>query len=612
MNYALLLTALFNGALQGAVVCFAAYLAFQRVRRLNATTMFAVWSALLVIALALPVANYLFAARPYTVHVPAPTQFVAVAAAPHVKVLPLHTPESLAASAAPVRSISLRETAANAIAALLDRAWIVLLLAAIGAAARLAVLCRDRAGMFAARRAAKRIELPFSTEALSRPYAFASSAELKSPCVLGFSPALIVIPEDMLGAPERELLSVVLHEREHVRRYDDVQNVLFRLINALAFFCPGVRLALRELALYREQICDDAAVNGIGDPVKYAMTLTGMAQWAQGGGVPVPSLIFKRKQLMHRLEVLLDRAASHSLRTNRRFAFTACAAFIAAAAIVLRFQVPVIAQVVAPPPPVPSRAHAAPRAPKAPVQTHPVKPALAPAPPRATPPPVAKAREPAVLLPRVVSLTSVAPATRIAPVAPVEAPVTFARTAPRAPRVAGQKSSDILDALSAAGLRNLSVDQLIAIRDHGVTPDLVRAAAGYFGSSVSAEVLTKLADSGVSVSYLDDLRANGLTGIAPESVVMLLDHGVGTQLMRAAYTYFRPAPSAADLTYLADHGVTASCLDHLRKYGINGVPVGDVVRLIDRGVPASYVAKVRRMNPHATIDDIIRLHDAGV
>lgn len=628
MNAALLLTALFNGAWQGAVLCFAAYAAFQLLRRLNATTMFAVWSALLVIALALPVLNYVFAARPYTVHVPQPVAVRAYAAgAPisHARNVPVPSAARVDVSAARPVTVArpqVGEIAVGAVTALLKRAWIVLLLTALVALLRLAVLVRDLAGMFAARRAAKPIELPFRVERLSRPFAFASTTELTSPCVLGFSPALIVIPDELLSAPHNELLSVVLHEREHVRRYDDVQNVLYRAINAIAFFLPGVRLALRELALYREQICDDAAVNGIGDPVSYAMTLTGMAQWAQGRGVPVPSLIFKRKQLMHRLEVLLDTAVSHSLRTNRRFALSACIAMILAAAIVLRFQVPVIAQVVAPkaapqaPGVTPKAPKAVPRvskgavkaiAPVAPVNSHLAKPAKPPKPPKpAKPAKLAIAPKIARAVATQTLQTNAAISTYAYAYA-AEPPVKIADARSSSPR-----ASDLLDALQAAGLRNLSVDDLIAIRDHGVSPRLVQAAVAYFGPGVDAKMLAQLADHGVSPQYLDDLRSNGVTGIAPASAILLMDHGVNVELMRDARAYFGNRIAPADLVYLSDHGVRADCLNAFQRYGITGVSVADVVRMEDHGVSGEYAAKVRKMNPRASIDDIIRLHDNGI
>ncbi len=273
MNAPLMLLAIFNGAWQGAVLCALAYFFFRCVRSLNATTMFTVWSVLLAICIALPFANYAFAARPYAIRVTAPAYRVRLAQ-PLPGAAPVRT--ALVAAAAP----TVRERGIALVTAAMQRAWIALALLAVIALVRLALLARDMAGMFATRRAARRIAAPVNARlAIDRPYAFASSESLTSPCVLGFVPALIVIPHELLGAPQNELLSVVLHEAEHVRRYDDVQNVLHRIIGALAFFCPGVRIALRELALYREQICDDAAVHGLGDPIAYAMT---RRQWRSG------------------------------------------------------------------------------------------------------------------------------------------------------------------------------------------------------------------------------------------------------------------------------------------------------------------------------------------
>ncbi len=86
--------------------------------------------------------------------------------------------------------------------------------------------------------------------------------------------------------------------------------------------------------------------------------------------------------------------------------------------------------------------------------------------------------------------------------------VVFVQPAIRVPATLGrpQYSDDLLDALNAAGLRNLSVDQLIAIRNHGVSTQLIRAAVAYFGPHISATDLTTLADHGASPMYLDTLR----------------------------------------------------------------------------------------------------------
>jgi beta-lactamase regulating signal transducer with metallopeptidase domain len=650
MNAALILTALFNGAWQGGLLCTAAVLAFRLFRRLNATTMFTVWSVLLMIAVLLPFANYAFATKPVVVRTAiavrdARTSSAAITPAAKdalrgVGALPASAARTtIKVSDVAQTSSRYQDLSIRAIKAVFRFApWLLLMLGAI-ALIRIAILARDVIRMLLARTRVRPIESPVALSSdIERPFRYAASDEFRSPCVLGFAPALIVIPEELLAQRGTELTSVVLHEREHVRRFDDIQNVIQRFIGAIAFFCPGVRIALRELALYREQICDDAAVNATGDRVSYAMTLTGLAQWAQGRGAPVPSLIFKRRHLIHRLEVLLDSAVSHSMRMNRRFAVGAAAVLVLAAAVVLRFQVPVIAEPLAAPHikhDVIAAKHDVVRAQRDVATFHKsvvtlhhevsvvhksvvtVKHAAASV--RARVRHVAHAaRAKAGSMRSLRTYTLQAPAPAVVTVA-AAAPnaispeaAAAAAVAPAAPMIARthrDMSANLLDALNNAGLRNLPVDQLIALRDHGVSAMLVQSATSYFGH-VSAADLTYLADHGVGPRYIDVLRMGGITGIAPADAVQMMDHGVSSTLIRAALGYFDQRPAPADLVFMADHGVGAPFIDSLRANGVKAC-WQDAVQMLDHGVDAAYVAKIRRSNPHATISDIIRLHDAG-
>lgn len=627
MNSALLLTALFNGAWQGAALCFLALLTFRLFRRLNATTMFAVWSVLLAIAVLLPAANYVFAAKPYVVRVvvPAgPTYAVGSERPRYLGRVSMSQRDTYALRAATVSTprVGAHIDLAAIVTSVLRYAPVILALLAMIALLRLGLLGRDVVRMLLARTRVRPIEPPVAVSAdIARPYRYAASQEFTSPCVLGFAPALIVIPEDLLVDDRAELTSVLLHEREHVRRFDDVQNVVHRLVGAVGFFCPGVRIALRELALYREQICDDAAVNATGDRISYAMTLTDLAQWAQGRGAPVPSLIFKRKHLLHRLDVLLDSAVSHSLRMNRRFAVAAVAAVVLAAVLVLRIQVPVVAQTLATPAPQTVRAQMSKvRADAAQVRAEAVQTRAhlsvvrsmvnqmraqaaavhAQARAREQEQKVRELHQHAHLHARITHLVTSQPAVAFAP--PVSAPAP-------ATAVAVNSSGDLLDALSNAGLRNLSVDDLVSIRDHGVTPELVRSAASYFGH-VKAEDLVYLADHGVGPQYIATLTTSGVRNVSPKEATLLMDHGVSAPLISAACAYFTHI-TADDLSRLADHGVSAPAMQGFRSAGLTGVSVDDVIRLFDNGIDARYVAKVRRFNPHASIDEIIRLRNAG-
>ena len=91
--------------------------------------------------------------------------------------------------------------------------WALLLIALL----RIAVLARDVVRMLEARKRVRIIDPPVSLDpCVTRPFIFAASNDFTSPCVLGFSPALIVLPEELLADAQAKLHSIVLHEREHV------------------------------------------------------------------------------------------------------------------------------------------------------------------------------------------------------------------------------------------------------------------------------------------------------------------------------------------------------------------------------------------------------------
>ncbi len=664
MNTPALFMALFNGAWQGALLCVAAFGLLHNFRRLNAATRYAIWSSLLLIALLLPAANYAFSVKPVTHVVKIREAGVAITRVPSPSLRSMvnrsgNGTRALAAQKLRLQSIAQTRTnyyelAVREAAKLAAYANYALLGLMAFALVRLGMLGREIFRMIAARRSVQFIAPPFDLhDTVRRPYAFASSQGFATPCVLGFQPALIVIPETLLSTgSERELLSVVLHEHEHVMRFDDIQNVLHRLAGAIGFFLPGVWLALRELAICREQICDDAAIAGAGNRYAYARTLSAMAGWINASPVPVPCFLFKRKQLLRRIEVLLDAAVSHSLRPNLRFAATAIGSLALAAVLVLRLQVPVFAERIAV---VPAVKPTIPAKPALPAVAIPVTPRVPAALPKAKMPSAKKCVKPACLKPKkdarrvevmrkvrtvealgtggnartiidtvTVDVPAVAPvpwphafapfnihvsAPRIAPVriAPMPriapmAPPAFAfansahahawsvearaeaavnTVAARTP-FAHAGSGDLLDALSQHGYTNLSVDELIALRDHGVSGLLISGAAAFFGHPSVADLI-RLADHGVYGSYLAELRSGGVSGLSPDDVIRLRDHGVSPMLIAGlrsrGYTF-----NADTLIKLADHGVSITYIDSLQRLRSNGRP---------------------------SLDDIIRLHDAG-
>lgn len=116
-------------------------------------------------------------------------------------------------------------------------------------------------------------------QASGRRAELCTSREIDSPCVIGFFSPRLLVPESLfteLSQPQLE--HIILHECEHLRRYDDWINLVQKI--ALAFFPlnPALWFADRRLSLERELACDAGVVSRISAPLEYAHNLTRLAE----------------------------------------------------------------------------------------------------------------------------------------------------------------------------------------------------------------------------------------------------------------------------------------------------------------------------------------------
>jgi len=128
-------------------------------------------------------------------------------------------------------------------------------------------------------------------------------------------------------------------------------------------------------------------------------------------------------------------------------------------------------------------------------------------------------------------------------------------SAPAAPAVRPEQSHDFLAGIVAAGFRNLTVDELIELKIHGVTPEFALAVkqAGY--PNITAQQLIEMAIHGVDPDFVRSMKTNGLTNL-----------------------------SVADLVSLRIHGVDAAFVRHLSDSGIKARSVQQLIRLRDSGL----------------------------
>ncbi|HET9341878.1 MAG TPA: M56 family metallopeptidase [Candidatus Eremiobacteraceae bacterium] len=492
---------------------------------------------------------------------------------------------------------------------------------------------------------------------VSRPVAVAKSDEVGSPCVIGYAHPVIALPSSLVRTlDEADLHRVLAHELGHVRRFDDWANLVQQCIRAALFFNPIVHVACRALDVNREIACDDLVAAGHADRIEYAKCLTEIARRGAYVEHLVPAAGFfpDRGQIVVRIEQLLDRDHAGSARVGVVPAASAIAVIIAVAALAAH-QLPALAISTppAPKPPVSAPASAWAELDKARsaeaaalyqsankepsfaaedvaalaqaqaalavahlnltrVSAHATSAVLAEEPKIA----MAMARSRIAIAPHIAaamarSLSMVRPQIALAPRIAMMAAQSQLGLAPKAPQSSSEE--DFLDALAAAGYSHLSVDDLIAIRNSGVTSSYLRALKQYGVLPMPAHTLIALADSGVSAATIASMAAAGYAGLKAEDLISLQNSGATLALVQSAKASLRPAPSVQDLVALANAGVTPEYIDALAKSGYAKLSAASIVKLQNAGVSSSYLIDLAKLgHVGMSVDSLIALANAGV
>jgi uncharacterized protein (TIGR03435 family) len=132
---------------------------------------------------------------------------------------------------------------------------------------------------------------------------------LAGPVTCGVLRPVVLLPEDAQSWDEKDLERALVHELEHVRRYDWAIHCLARVVCAVYWFHPLVWAAWRQLKLEAERSCDDAVL-GNNEATAYADQLLGLARRRSTVSRSPALAMANRSDLAARIGSLLDQRQS--------------------------------------------------------------------------------------------------------------------------------------------------------------------------------------------------------------------------------------------------------------------------------------------------------------
>jgi beta-lactamase regulating signal transducer with metallopeptidase domain len=457
------------------------------------------------------------------------------------------------------------------------------------------------------------------SHALGLRYAVAllETASAEVPTVVGWLRPVILLPASALSGLSAEQIEMLLaHELAHIRRNDFFINVLQSVVETLMFYHPAAWWISSRIRVEREHCCDDLAVEVCGNPVQYARALTrleelrstrsGLAVAANGGS------------LVGRIRRLVGAPIDATASASRWFAALGVLAIVA---VVLSVPtLPARADREQPQPAKPSTPAAVPPAPAQPKAAHstidvtpqPAQPDDADTaddpddgPPDVVVTPAVSPRVPVQVTAPVARSGVVVATPAVAPIARAMALVTptpdVSATFAVAPEIAEAVRGGVEGALAGQKHLNrrtfgasgkLTVDELIELRNAGVTPEFIAEIRGAGLNDLTLGDIVMLAMQGVRASYIKDLRAAGVE-------INTAADALGLRMMNVTTKYVQQMSDAGfrnltrrDLMELRAAGVTPAFIKAIGDAGYKDLSARDLIRLASHGVSPEFIKEM--------------------
>jgi len=140
-----------------------------------------------------------------------------------------------------------------------------------------------------------------------------------------------------------------------------------------------------------------------------------------------------------------------------------------------------------------------------------------------------------------------------------------------------------LDGIQAAGFRNLDVDQLIALKIHGVTGEYIRQIRAA-GLQLTPDELVAFRIHGVTADFINELKQTGLRNLEAKDLVALRIHGAEPAWIRQIQSLGYANLSVNNIVALRIHGVTPEFIRDAQKHGLQDLSIDKLIQLKRLGI----------------------------
>ena len=470
---------------------------------------------------------------------------------------------------------------------------------------------------------------------LQRAIRYCESRMLDAPAVIGWLRPAVLLPVTALtGLSDEQLQAVIAHELAHIRRLDNIVNLFQIVVETLLFYHPAVWWLSKRIRAERENCCDDAAISVCGDATEYARALAHMAQLR-----PAPALAMaaNRGPLVARVARLLGVVNTRS--SARTAGITASILLLVGAVVAANALLGIAHTALASAVPAHSYNFTTPPPPglDSTSSSSVVQPSESPDSRAQVEQSVARRMAQSVATRVVRSVVTEATMRTIANASTLlEQQQEQEQEQEKKESTASSVKGSYLEQMKAAGLGDLTVDQLIGLKVQGVTPEYVNAMHD-LGFKPNVDELIGMKVQGITPDYIRGMRAAGVNldvnklvgmkvqGITPDYVRAMHDVGIdadtdeliGLKVQGVTPEYIKAMKaegvetSADTLIGMKVQGITP---EYVREMHDLGIPpkANQLIGMKVQGVSTDYIKEMRAMGLPVSADRAIGMRVQGI
>ena len=185
-----------------------------------------------------------------------------------------------------------------------------------------------------------------------------------------------------------------------------------------------------------------------------------------------------------------------------------------------------------------------------------------------------------------------------------------AQTQPDPPTQPGRPG--LLAALAAAGYQDLSVDEIIELKNQGVDAKFIREMADNGWGRIAPKDLISLRVHNVNAEYMRDIRGAGITGLTLEQAVQLRIHGVNAKTLNEIRALGFGPYTDQEVLDMSVQGIRTEFFRGLKDNGIPQISANDAMSAASHGLNAKSIVEARKYGANLTFEQILKLKRAGV